>query len=165
MYKSVSQSILLLLSLSIFGLMVFRCFRSLTAEGRTFFSDFSKISLLVIDTGTSVMVVKNTEVPPPSFTLCRRDFSAYKQAVLHSYGLWIGKHLELTGYKDVQEKTNKTMADILEEAAFTKEEILDYVSVIDEQMYMEFDKQGESFNLDDFSDDTRYGQVHVVDIY
>ena len=97
--------------------------------------------------------------------MCRRDFSAYKQAVLHYYGLWIGKHLELTGYKDVQEKTNKTMADILEEAAFTKEEILDYVSVIDEQMYMEFDKQGESFNLDDFSDDTRYDQVHVVDIY
>ena len=111
------------------------------------------------------MVVKNTEVPPPSFTLCRRDFSANKKDILQSHGLWIGKHLELTGYKDVQEKTNKTMADILEEAAFTKEEILDYVSVIDEQMYMEFDKQGESFNLDDFSDDTRYGQVHVAVIY
>jgi hypothetical protein len=97
-----------------------------------------------------VKLVKNTEAPPPSFTFCRRDFSAYKSDVLKSYGMWIGKHLQLAGYKDVMEKTNKTMKDILDDAAYTHEEIVDYVSVIDEQMYMEFDKQGESFNVDEF---------------
>ena len=150
MYQSVSQIVLLLLSLSIFGLMIFRCFRNLTAEGSNINWQFFKNYFL--DTGTTVIVVKNTEVPPPSFTFCRRDFSAYKNDVLQSYGLWIGKHLQLTGYKDVFEKTNKTMKDILDEASHTQEDIIDNVSVIDEKMYMEYDKQGESFNINDFSD-------------
>ena len=103
-----------------------------------------------LETGTSVKLVKNTNVPPPSFTFCKRDFHAFKSDVLKPYGLLIGKHLQLDGYKDVMEKSNKTMKDILDEAAYTQEEIVDYVSVIDEQMYMEFDKQGESFNVDEF---------------
>ena len=110
----------------------------------------STYGVYTLDTGTSVKLVKNTEVPPPSFTFCRRDFSAYKSDVLKSYGMWIGKHLQLAGYKEVMEKTNKTMKDILDEAAYAQEEIVDYVSVIDEQMYMEFDKQGESFNVAEF---------------
>ena len=46
--------------------------------------------------------------------------------------------------------SNKTMGDILDEAGYTREEIIEYVSVIDEKTYMEYDKQGESFNIDDF---------------
>ena len=44
------------------------------------------------------------------------------------------------------------MGDILEEAGHAREDIIDYVSVIDEKTYMEYDKQGESFNVDDFPD-------------
>ena len=110
----------------------------------------STYGVYTLETGTSVKLVKNTENTPPSFTFCRRDFSAFKSDVPKSYGLWIGKHLQLAGYKDVMKKTNKTMKDILDEAAYTQEETVDYVSVIDEQMYMEFDKQGESFNVAEF---------------
>ena len=44
------------------------------------------------------------------------------------------------------------MKAILDEASYSQEEIIDNVSVIDEKMYMEYDKQGESFNINDFSD-------------
>ena len=98
-------------------------------------------------------LVKNVEVPPPSFTICRKDYSALKDEVLYKYGLYIGKHLKLDGYRHVEETTNKTMSDILQEAAFTQNEIVMLVSVIDEKIYMAFDKHGSSFEIKDDDED------------
>ena len=56
----------------------------------------------------------------------------------------------LPGYKEVFENTNKSMREILDEASYKREDIIDYASVIDEKVYMQYDKNEEAFSLDDF---------------
>ena len=92
----------------------------------------------------------NTAFPPPSLTFCKQSFNAYKNGILKEYGLHVGKDVMLSGYKEVFENTNKSMREILDEASYKREDIIDYASVIDEKVYMEYDKNGEAFSLDDF---------------
>ena len=83
----------------------------------------------------------------PSFTVCRQSFSAWNIQVLAKYNLKIGSHLELLGYKEVKEKNNNSMADILNEASFSREEIIEWAAVIDESNYKQYDKNGDQLEL------------------